>query len=73
MHEFSINFVKCTSYLVSNIGHVELKIHVNEQWELKVTIKENMIKCSMSKVPCRRRGQTKLDLGLGFGGENAGK
>ena len=51
MHEFSINFVKCTSYLVSNIGHVELKIHVNEQWDLKVTIKENMIKCSMSKVP----------------------
>ena len=47
MHEYSIDFVKRISCLVTNIGHVELKIHADEQGELKVTINGNMIKINV--------------------------
>ncbi len=52
MHEYSTDFVKGTSCLVSNIGDAELKIHAYEQEVLEVTIKENMIKDQcIHKVP----------------------
>ena len=36
MHEYSTDFVKGTSCLVSNIGDAELKIHASEQGKLEV-------------------------------------
>lgn len=43
MHEYSTNFNKGTSCLVSNIGDTELTVHAYEQKELDITIKGNMI------------------------------